>query len=597
MASELKSPASDISPGDASPGDASPGDASPGDKSLAQAFKVQLAAVTGGIAPDDYVQAWWDWYLNLSKGTDKQAAIVQSAAKAMADNFAYALQAASGKAPPAAPGDKQFASEAWNIWPFNVYARSFRNWSSVMQEALSAVPGVAPRSEQLVQFMGKQTLDALNPANHLISNPELLEMTRAQSGHNLIRGFGNWLHDLDRTLRKQPLSGAEKFKVGEQLAVTPGKVVLRNELMELIQYRASTPTVHAEPILIAPAWIMKYYILDLSPANSMVRYLVEKGHTVFMISWKNPNAADRHLGMEDYVQRGFVAALDAVTSIVPNQKVHAVGYCIGGTLLSIAAARLAQNFDQRLASVTLLAAQTDFSEPGELSLFISPSQLSMLEAVMKKAGVLTSDKMAAAFALLRSNDLLWAPAINNYVKGKRDEINDLMAWNADGTRMPWRMHSDYLKFLYLQNDLAKGEYSLAGRKIDLAAIRVPMVVVGTETDHVAPWRSVYKTRGLTRSSDYTFLLTSGGHNAGIVSGPAHPKRRFRELTWTDDHSNLSAEQWLEKASLHQGSWWPWWEQWLSSHSTAHDSPLPIIGNAAAGFGVQGDAPGEYVLQR
>jgi len=570
---------------------------STGDESIAQAFKVQLAAVTGGIAPDDYVQAWWDWYLNLSKGTEKQTSIAQSAAKAMIDNFSFAMQAASGKAPPASPGDKRFGSEAWNTWPFNVYARSFLNWSSVMQEALSAVPGMAPRSEQLVQFMGKQTLDAMNPANHLVSNPELLEMTRAQSGQNLVRGFGNWLDDLDRTLKKRPAAGTEKFKVGEQLAVTPGKVVLRNDLMELIQYQATTPNVHAEPILIAPAWIMKYYILDLSPANSMVRYLVEKGHTVFMISWKNPNEADRNLGMDDYVQRGFVAALDAVTSIVPYHKVHAVGYCIGGTLLGIAAAQLAQNDDQRLASVTLLAAQTDFSEPGELSLFISPSQLAMLEAVMRKAGVLSSDKMGAAFSLLRSNDLLWAPAVNNYIKGKRDDINDLMAWNADGTRMPWRMHTDYLKFLYLQNDLARGEYSVAGRKIDLAAIRAPMVVVGTETDHVAPWRSVYKTRGLTRSSDYTFLLTSGGHNAGIVSGPVHPKRRFRELTWTDDQSNLSPEQWMEKATAHQGSWWPWWEQWLSSHSTAHDAPLPSIGSAAAGFRILCDAPGEYVLHR
>ena len=462
---------------------------------------------------------------------------------------------------------------------------------------MAKVPGIAPRSEQLVQFMGKQSLDTLNPANHLISNPELLETTRAESGRNLVRGFGNWLDDIDRTLKHLPPAGTEKFKVGEQLAVTPGKVVLRNDLMELIQYQATTPNVHAEPILIAPAWIMKYYILDLSPANSLVRYLVEKGHTVFMISWKNPNAADRNLGMDDYVQRGFIAALDAVTSIVPGYKVHTVGYCIGGTLLSIAAARLAQNFDHRLASVSLLAAQTDFSEPGELSLFISPSQLSMLEAMMRKAGVLSSDKMTAAFSLLRANDLLWAPAINTYIKGKRDSLNDLMAWNADGTRMPWRMHTDYLKFLYLENDLARGEYCLGGRKIDLAAITIPMVVVGTETDHVAPWRSVYKTRALTRSSDYTFLLTSGGHNAGIVSGPVHPKRRFREMTWTDAQSNLNPEQWMEKATAHQGSWWPWWQQWLADHSTVHDAPLPTLGNVAAGFGILGDAPGEYVLQR
>ena len=568
----------------------------PTNESLLQALRTQLAAVTGGIAPDDYVQAWWDWYLKVANGPEKQTSIAQSAANAMLDNFSFAMQAASGQALPASE-DKRFAAPGWNQWPFNVYARGFLNWSTVMNEALTGVPGLKPRSEQLVQFLGKQSMDALNPANHLASNPELLESTRAQSGQNLVRGFGNWLEDLDRTLNHKPAAGTEKFKVGEQLAVTPGKVVLRNELMELIQYQAQTPRVHAEPILIAPAWIMKYYILDLSPANSLVRYLVEKGHTVFMISWKNPNAADRDLGMDDYVHRGFIAALNAVTSIVPHTRVHSVGYCIGGTLLSVAAAYLAQASDDRLASLTLLAAQTDFSEPGELSLFISPSQLAMLEAVMQKAGVLSSDKMTAAFALLRSNDLLWAPAINNYIKGKRDNVNDLMAWNADGTRMPWRMHTDYLKFLYLQNDLARGEFVVSGIKIDLAQIKVPMVVVGTETDHVAPWRSVFKTRGLTRSSDYTFLLTSGGHNAGIVSGPAHPKRRFRELTWTDAQTHPTPEQWMDSSTAHQGSWWPWWQQWLAGHSSRADAALPSLGNLAAGFGIVGDAPGEYVLQR
>ncbi len=569
----------------------------PAAQDLQQVMRTQLAAVTGGLAPEDYIQAFWDWYLRLAAGPDKQTALMQSAAKAMVDNVSFAMQAATGQTLPPAPEDKRFAAAAWNQWPFNVYARSFLNWSALMQEAVSNVPGIAPRSEQLMQFLGKQSLDAVNPANHLACNPELLEATRAESGQNLVRGFNHWLEDIDRTLTKKPPAGAEKFKVGETLAVTPGKVVLRNDLMELIQYLPQTPQVHAEPILIAPAWIMKYYILDLSPANSLVRYLVEKGHTVFMISWKNPNESDRNLGMDDYVHQGFLAALNAVSSIVPRAKVHAVGYCIGGTLLSIAAAVMAQNHDQRLASITLLAAQTDFSEPGELSLFISPSQLDMLEAVMRKAGVLSSDKMAGAFALLRANDLLWTPAINNYIKGKRDNPNDLMAWNADGTRMPWRMHTDYLRFLYLQNDLARGEFKVGGVPVDLSTIQTPMFVVGTETDHVAPWRSVYKVRGLTRSSDYTFLLTSGGHNAGIVSGPVHPKRRFRESTFHDAQTQLSPEQWMDASQAHAGSWWPWWQQWLSAHSSRNDAAAPGMGNPAAGYGIVTDAPGEYVRAR
>jgi polyhydroxyalkanoate synthase len=247
--------------------------------------------------------------------------------------------------------------------------------------------------------------------------------------------------------------------------------------------------------------------------------------------------------------------------------------------------------------MTLLAAQMDFGEPGELSFFISPSQLAMLEAVMHKAGVLSSDKMGAAFGLLRSNDLLWTPAINTYVKGKREKLNDLMAWNSDGTRMPWRMHSEYLQQLYLQNDLANGRFKINGSSVDLKSIALPMVVFGTETDHVAPWKSTYKARGLTRSSDYTYVLTNGGHNAGIVCGPVHPRRRFRELTWRDATTTCTATEWLDQATLHQGSWWPWWQEWLAAHSGAPSAPPPELGNSAKGYGVLGDAPGDYVLQR
>jgi polyhydroxyalkanoate synthase len=294
---------------------------------------------------------------------------------------------------------------------------------------------------------------------------------------------------------------------------------------------------------------------------------------------------------------GVRAALDAVAAIVPNTKVHAVGYCIGGTLLSIAAADMARRGDERLASMTLLAAQTDFSEPGELSVFISPSQLEMLEAVMHKAGVLTSDQMGASFVLLRSQDLLWKPMVNTYLKGKREKLNDLMAWNSDGTRMPWRMHSEYLKQLYLQNDLAAGRFKVNGQPISLSAITLPMYVLGTEADHVAPWKSTYKVRGLTRSADYTFALVSAGHNGGIVCGPENPKRRFRQLTWNDADTSLTPEQWLETAALQQGSWWPSWSAWLAAHSGAPDAPLPPLGNVAAGCGCLDDAPGDYVRQR
>ncbi len=319
-----------------------------------------------------------------------------------------------------------------------------------------------------------------------------------------------------------------------------------------------------------------------------------------MISWKNPDTADRELGIDDYLQLGFLDALEQVHRIVPRHPLHAVGYCIGGTLLAIAAAALARTRAKPFASLTLLAAQTDFSEPGELSVFITPSQIAMLEAMMRKSGVLDAERMSAAFALLRSRDLMWGPVVNQYVRGERPKLNDLMAWNADGTRMPWRMHSEYLERLYLNNELARGELSVKGQRVDLAAIRTPMFVVGTETDHVAPWRSVYKVRALTRSPDYTFLLTSGGHNAGIVSGPVHPRRRHRMLTWPNATTTLPAEEWLKSAPLMEGSWWPAWQRWLVAHSSARQQParaLPTRAGAGAGGAAPAaleDAPGSYV---
>jgi polyhydroxyalkanoate synthase subunit PhaC len=562
---------------------------------LSQGLREQLAAVTGGIAPDVYVNAWWDWFLNVAKEPPKQLDIVQDGLARAMDVWSFALRAAAGEKVVPAEGDARFSGEAWSQWPFNLYAHSYRNYVDWWQKAWSNVPGVAPESARQLDFVARNASETLSPANYLSTNPELLDATRAEAGENLVRGFSNWLEDVQRTLEGKGPSGTEKFVVGRDVAATPGKVVLRNELVELIQYTPATPSVYAEPILIIPAWIMKYYVLDLSPSNSLVNYLVAQGHTVFMVSWKNPTAADRSLGMDDYLKLGVRATLEAVAAIVPNQKIHAVGYCIGGTLLSIAAAILAAEGDQRLASVTLLAAQQDFSEPGELSLFISPSQLDMLEAAMSRAGVLKSEQMGAAFALLRSRDLLWAPAVNTYLRGKRDAPNDLMAWNADGTRMPCRMHAEYLRQLYLNNALARGEFESGGRRVDLAAIRAPMFVVGTETDHVAPWQSVYKARGLTRASDYTFLLTSGGHNAGIVSGPVHPRRRHRVRTWSNATDTLTPQAWLDTTPPQAGSWWPVWERWLAQHSTAARVAPPVAG--AQGYAPIGDAPGEYVLQK
>jgi len=563
----------------------------------ARVMRAQLATVSGGLAPDVYVNAWWDWYLNLAAEPPAQLRIVQDALAKTADNWSFAVQAAAGRPLAPIPGDTRYAGDAWAQWPFNVLAHSYSNYADWWNKAWSGVPGVASENERTLKFVAGNALEALSPANYLATNPELLEATRAESGQNLVRGFGNWLEDVERTLGGKGPSGMEGFVVGRNVAATPGKVVMRNDLVELIQYSPATRQVFAEPILIVPAWIMKYYILDLSAKNSLVRYLVSQGHTVFIVSWKNPNESDRGLGMDDYLRLGIEAPLEAVSRIVPGRKIHSVGYCIGGTLLSIAVAALSAAGEQRLATMTLLAGQQDFSEPGELAVFISPSQIDMLEAVMERAGVLKSEQMGGAFALLRSHDLLWTPAVNTYLRGNRESPNDLMAWNADGTRMPCRMHAEYLRGLYLNNALARGEFQAEGRTVDLAAIKLPMFVVGTETDHVAPWKSVYKARGLTRSDDYTFLLTSGGHNAGIVSGPVHPRRRHRVRTWLNAGETLSPEVWFETTEPHTGSWWPVWQGWLVRHSSAAMVAPPSQGSVEAGYPPTADAPGAYVLQK
>jgi polyhydroxyalkanoate synthase len=323
---------------------------------------------------------------------------------------------------------------------------------------------------------------------------------------------------------------------------------------------------------------------------------VERGHTVFCISWRNPSAEDRDLTLDDYRRIGVMAALDAIAAIVPECEIHATGYCLGGTLLSIAAAAMARTGDKRLASVTLLAAQTDFTEPGELALFIDHSQVHFLESMMWDKGYLSADQMAGAFALLRSNDLIWSRLVHDYLMGERTPMTDLVAWNADSTRMPYRMHAEYLQRLYLDNELAAGRFMIEERPAALQNIRVPMFVVGTEHDHVAPWRSVYKIHYLTET-DLTFVLTSGGHNAGIVSEPGHHGRHFRIALKRPTDPCLGTDEWAAAAALKNGSWWQDWTAWLAHHSGPERVPPPAIGAIEKGYPPKEDAPGTYVLQR
>ena len=445
-----------------------------------------------------------------------------------------------------------------------------------------------------MEFMTRQILDVVSPSNYVMTNPDLLDRTIKNSGQNLVDGWKNLLEDMQRQSSGAKPLGCENFKVGENLAVTPGKVVHRTRLMELIQYEPVGKEVYPEPILIVPAWIMKYYILDLSAQNSLVRYLTEQGFTVFMISWTNPDRTDRDMGMEDYRALGVMEALAAMDAITGQQPVHGVGYCLGGTLLSIAAATMARDGDDRFKSLTLLAAQVDFTEAGELMLFVNESQVTFLEDMMWKQGYLEASQMAGAFQLLRSNDLIWSRIINEYLMGERPGINDLMAWNADSTRMPYRMHSEYLRKLFLNNELATGHYDVDGRAVSVSDISAPIFCVGTERDHVAPWHSAYKIH-LLSDTEVTFVLTSGGHNAGIVSEPGHPRRHFRSRTTGKNDHYSEPERWLELAQDKEGSWWPEFTQWLHEHSGPKSTPPPM-GAADQGYAELCDAPGTYVFQ-
>jgi polyhydroxyalkanoate synthase len=446
-----------------------------------------------------------------------------------------------------------------------------------------------------VNFGARQFLDMMSPSNFLPTNPEIIARTRETGGQNLITGAQNFVDDLMRETQGKPPEGAEQFRPGHEVAVTPGQVVYRNELIELIQYSPTTEKVHPEPILIVPAWIMKYYILDLSPDNSMVRYLVGQGHTVFMISWKNPGAEDRDFSLQTYVEKGVLAALDAVQAIVPGPKIHAVGYCIGGTLLALAAALLGKTGQTSLASLTLLAAQMDFTEAGEILLFVDDSQVAFLKDMMAERGYLDGGEMAGAFEMLRSNDLIWSRIVHDYLMGERRPINDLMAWNADATRMPYQMHSQYLQKLFLDNDFSEGRFELGDVTVAPPDITTPIFAVGAERDHVAPWHSVYKAT-LLSDVDVTFLLTSGGHNAGIISEPGHPRRHYRIGDHRANSSFVPPQKWFNSTPEHEGSWWPAWQAWLAKRS-GEPGPLPQIGRDEAGYPTLCPAPGEYVLQR
>ncbi len=566
-------------------------------RNIDRTINAAIAHLTGGVSPFAITQGWSEWALHLARAPGRQLELLERAQENALDLIMDMADSEKNSEPPFKPKDfdHRFGHPAWQQFPFRAWQQSFLAAQDWWDQATEKLPGQEVGEANRARFMARQTLDLVSPSNFLWTNPEILEETVRLKGHNLIEGAAHLADDVVKTVTQRHDPPPEGYQIGRDLACTPGTVVFRNELMELIQYEATTEKVRPEPILIVPAWIMKYYILDLSPENSLVKYLVDQGFTVFIISWVNPTADQAELSLEDYRKRGVMAALDAISLIVPETRIHAVGYCLGGTMLAIAAATMARDGDRRLASITLMAAQVDFVEAGELLLFLDEDQVAFLEDMMWDQGYLDRPQMARTFAAIRSEDLIYSRAVRRYFLGKEDLPSDIGVWNTDTTRMPARMHSEYLRGLFLENRLTAGRFAVEGRVIALKDIDAPMFIVATETDHIAPWQSVYKTQLFT-DCDMTFLLTKGGHNGGILSEPGHPRRHYRISHRPAGTKYIGPTGWKENHEPQPGSWWPEWSSWLASRS-GPVVPPPDLGASASGLPPLDEAPGKYIHQR
>lgn len=554
-------------------------------------WRAASARLSGGVSMHSFVTAWAHWASRLAAAPDRQHKLAAQARDSMARLISDAARPGTRGEPPFAPKphDHRFDHPDWQKPPFRMWQQGFLAIEDWWDAATDSLPGLDRQDARRARFMARQMLDVMSPSNCLALNPEIIAASVASGGQNLVRGLQGMTKDLGQVLTQSPDPVPEGFDVGTFLAATPGRVVLRTDLFELIRYAPQTAQVWAEPVLIVPACIMKYYVLDLSARNSLVRDLVAQGFTVFLISWCNPTEAQATLSLDDYRRDGVMAALQAVTDLLPGPKVHAVGYCLGGTMLAIAAAGMAREDDNRLASITLMAAQIDFAEAGELLLFADEVQVSLVENLMAARGAIDRPKRARTFSVIRSDDLIWTRAMRRYFLGEEDHSTDMGVWLADPTRMPATMHSQYLRRLFLGNRLSTGRFEVEGEVISMTDIRAPMFVIATEADHIAPWHSVYMTQLFT-VCDLTFVLTNGGHTSGIVNPPGTEGAYYRWSHRPADGPYMDPEDWLEEAPLQDGSWWPCWQDWLADHSSTRAPPK------RAKTKDLGAAPGSYVFQ-
>ncbi|KTD19648.1 PHA/PHB synthase family protein [Legionella londiniensis] len=540
----------------------------------------------GGEIFKDFQNLFIALFKNPDKIVKAQFAYWQDAMGLLEEQFRHWLL---GKSMPI--NDRRFNSEEWVQNPFfNLLTQQYLLASEHMQSLLEQLDYGEAHVARRVRFLARQYLDALSPDNFLHTNPQLIAETIQTHGKNLLRGLNNFLGDIEagsaRLIMK--MTDPDAFKVGSNLAVTPGKVIFKNELMELIQYAPMTETVKAVPLLIIPPWINKYYILDLSPHNSFVRWLTTQGITVFMISWVNPDASYAGKGIEDYLNEGPIAAIDIIKKQLQIEQVNTLGFCIGGTLLALLLAYFKTQDNHSIRSATFLATLLDFSDPGDISVFIDEEQIARLEEKMNLDGYLDGHFMASAFNSLRASDLIWSFFIRNYLSGKPPVPFDILYWNADSTNMPAKMHSQYLRWMYLHNDLIKSnKIVINNTPIDISRIEVPAFFVATIKDHIAPWETVFKGFQYY-GGDKEFLLGGSGHIAGIVIPPGGEKYGY----YVNREPRANAAEWLKTAKHSTGSWWPYWVKWLKNHSGGFRSATSF---KQLPYQPIADAPGDYVF--
>jgi polyhydroxyalkanoate synthase subunit PhaC len=566
-----------------------------GGEALAALFEPSAFGGTNGLADTvlDAVKSFGRiaeyWLADPQRTVEAQTALSSD----FLSLWAHTLRRLSGEAAepvvPHDPADKRFAAPQWRESPIFDFLRQAHAISTGWAETLVERADIAdPRTKQKAQFYVRQISSALSPSNFIGTNPELLHETLASSGENLVRGISLLTEDIKAgggTLRIRQ-SDSSKFELGVNMAATPGKVIFRNELMELIQYAPATEQVLKRPLLLIPPWINKYYILDLNAEKSFVRFAVEQGLTVFLISWVNPDARHRDKGFEAYLKDAVFTALDVIAAETGEESVHTLGFCVGGTLLSIALALMARRQDKRIASATFLATQTDFTDAGDLQVFLDEEQIRANEESMAEKGYLDGAKMASVFNMLRPNDLIWSFVVNNYMRGQTPLPFDLLTWNSDSTRMAAANHSFYLRSCYLENRLAKGKMVIAGEKLDLSEVDIPIYSLATREDHIAPARSVFTGMKLF-GSEVRFVLAGSGHIAGVINPAEKPKYQY----WTGPRLAGAFEDWLEEASERPGSWWLDWINWIKKLGS---EKVPARTPGSGKFPPLCDAPGEYV---